>query len=122
MKRGDLVTVAAAGDYGKPRPAIIVQSDALLAVDSVLVALISSHRREAPLYRLSLSPTAQNGLREPSDVLVEKIIAMPRVKIGPTFGSVDDEQLLLLNRMLAFVLGLADLGAGDRQFAEPVAA
>jgi mRNA interferase MazF len=111
MKRGDFVTVALSGTYGKPRPAIIVQSDGLLAVDSVLVAILSTHQLAAPLYRLSLWPSAENGLREPSDVLVEKIFAVPRFKIGPAFGRASDEQMLELNGMLAFVLGLSEPAA-----------
>jgi len=106
MKRGDLVTVALPGSYGKPRPAIIVQSDGLSAVDSVLVAILSTYQLDAPLYRLSLSPSSANGLRESSDVLVEKLFAVPRAKIGPVFGRASDEQMLQLNGMLAFVLGL----------------
>ena len=29
MRRGDILTVAAPGDYGKPRPAVLIQSDLL---------------------------------------------------------------------------------------------
>ena len=108
MRRGDFVTVAISGDCGKPRPAIIVQSDGLEAVDSVLVATLSTHMRDAPLFRLPVSPTPRNGLREPSDILAEKLFAVPRVKVGPVFGRADDEQMLALNRMLAFVLGLTE--------------
>lgn len=108
MRRGDLVTVALSGDYGKPRPAIIVQADALTAVDSVLVATLSTHHLDTPLFRLPLVPSSKNGLREPSDVLVEKLFAVPRSKVGPVFGRADEEQMLTLNRTLAFVLGLAE--------------
>lgn len=110
MKRGDFVTVALAGDYGKPRPAIIIQSDGLAAIDSVLVATLSTHRQDAPLFRLQIEPNSRNGLRQTSDILAEKLFAVPRSKIGPVFGHADDEQMLALNRMLAFVLGLAEPG------------
>ena len=109
MKRGDLVTVALPGSYGKPRPALVVQSEGLFAVDSVLVAIISSHQIDAPLYRLPLAPSSKNGLREPSDVLAEKLFTIPRVKIGPIIGHASDEEMLALNRMLAFVLGLSEI-------------
>ncbi len=108
MRRGDFVTVALAGDYGKPRPAVIVQSDGLTTVDSILVAALSTHRQDAPLFRLQIEPNHRNGLRQPSDILAEKLFAVPRAKVGAVFGHADDEQMLALNRMLAFVLGLAD--------------
>jgi mRNA interferase MazF len=108
MKRGDLVTVAVAGDYGKPRPAVIIQSDMLMAVDSVLVVLVSSFRIEAPLYRLAIAEGDLTGLRQPSDIMVEKIIAVPRAKLGAVIGRLDAAQMLALNQMLAFVTGLAD--------------
>ncbi|MBW4051170.1 MAG: type II toxin-antitoxin system PemK/MazF family toxin [Proteobacteria bacterium] len=37
MKRGDVVTVAASGDYGKPRPAVIVQTNALPAAHASVI-------------------------------------------------------------------------------------
>jgi mRNA interferase MazF len=114
VKRGDLAIVAAPGDYGQPRPAVIVQSDELKHVDSVMVALISTHRIDAPLYRLSIAPEAKTGLKDPSDIMVEKVLASPRRRIGPVIGRLCDADLLVLNRMLAFALGLADLPATVR--------
>jgi mRNA interferase MazF len=35
MKRGDIVIAALRGDSGKPRPAVIIQSNRLVDVDSV---------------------------------------------------------------------------------------
>ena len=80
MRRGYIVTVVASGDYGKPRPAVVVQSDRLAATDSILVALMTSALVEAPLYRLSLLPDAMNGLKSPTQVMIDKIIAIPRTK------------------------------------------
>jgi mRNA interferase MazF len=111
VKRGDLVIVTAPGDYGQPRPAVIVQSDELKHVDSVMMALISTHRIDAPLYRLSIAAGAKTGLKNPSDIMVEKVLAIPRRRIGPVIGRLSDGDLLVLNRMLAFALGLADLPA-----------
>ncbi len=108
MKRGDIVTVSAPGDYGKPRPAVIVQSDALNAADSVLVALITSAVTDAPLYRLDLAPTATNGLKAVSQVMVDKVLAYPRAKCGPVIGHLLDADVLLLTTMLSVMIGLAD--------------
>jgi mRNA interferase MazF len=108
-RRGDLVIVAASGAYtGKPRPAVVVQSDRLPPLDSVLVVLITSEIVDAPLYRLSIAPTKANGLLEPSQVMVDKIVALPRDKCGHAIGRLDEAALIVLNRMLSTVLGLAD--------------
>lgn len=107
MRRGDLVIVSAPGDYGKPRPAVVVQSDRL-PLDSVLVALITSEIVDAPLYRLLIAPTEANGLVAPSQAMVDKIVALSRGKCGHVIGRLDDAALMVLNRMLSTVLGLAD--------------
>ena len=108
MRRGDLVTVAAQGDYGKPRPAVVIQSDALDAADSVLVALLTSTLADTPLYRLTLEPTAGNGLRAVSQVMVDKVLAYPRAKCGPVIGRLSPQDMLALNNMLLVMIGLAD--------------
>ena len=108
MKRGDIVTVTASGDYGKPRPAVIVQSDWLKAADSVLVALMTSALADAPLYRLSLEPDAINGLKLPTQIMIDKIVAMPRAKCGKVVGRLDERATIALNHMLSVVIGLAD--------------
>ena len=108
MKRGDLVTVALSGDYGKPRPALVIQSDFLPETDSVLVCLVTTVIRAAPLYRLSLAAGDESGLREPSQVMVDKIMAVRRDRCGAQIGRIDDAALLTLRRLLAFVVGIAD--------------
>ena len=108
MKRGDLVIVSAAGDYGKPRPAVVLQSDWLKATDSVLVALLTSVLVDAPLYRLQIEPSDANGLKATSQVTVDKIIAMPREKCGRIVGRIQETALIALNHMLSVVIGLAD--------------
>ncbi|MBS1165664.1 MAG: growth inhibitor PemK [Proteobacteria bacterium] len=108
MRRGDLLTVSAQGDTGKPRPAVVVQSDALDAADSVLVALLTSAIADAPLYRLTLEPTAGNGLKAVSQVMVDKVLAYPRAKCGPVIGRLSPTNMLALNSMLLVMIGLAD--------------
>jgi mRNA interferase MazF len=108
MKRGDLVTVSAQGDYGKPRPAVVIQSDALNAADSVLVALLTSAVADTPLYRLTVEPAAENGLRTVSQVMVDKVMAYPRAKCGPVIGHLSIADMLVLNNMLSVMIGLAD--------------
>lgn len=108
MKRGDIITASAPGAYGKPRPAIIVQSDWLSGTDSVLVALLTSTLREAPIFRLTVDSSPQTGLKVPSQIMVDKIVALPRAKCGPVIGRLDDGSVVALNRMLSLVLGLVD--------------
>jgi mRNA interferase MazF len=108
MKRGDIVAVAAKGDYGKPRPAVIVQSDTFDDTDSVLVCLITTTLRRAPLYRLDLPADSSTGLRKPSQVMVEKVIAVRREKCGRAIGRMAQVRLIALTRMLALLIGAAD--------------
>src|SRR5471030_1746689 len=108
MKRGDVVTVAISGDYGKPRPAVIIQSDWLDATESVLVCLMTTARNSAPLYRLDVSSIAASGLREASQVMVEKIMAVHRDKYRSVIGRIDAAELVSLNRLLALMVGVTD--------------
>jgi mRNA interferase MazF len=108
VKRGDLVTVAISGDYGKPRPALIIQSDNLPQTDSVLVCLLTTDPFAAPLYRLSLPADSATGLRQTSQVMVEKIMAVRRERCGAPIGRADTAAMLALSRLLAFVVGIAD--------------
>jgi mRNA interferase MazF len=108
VKRGDIVVVSSQGDYGKPRPAVVVQSDALAGADSVLVSLLTSETIDAPLYRLMVQPDDANGLRMPSQVMVDKIVAIPRAKSSAPIGSLDKTAMVALNHMLAVMIGIAD--------------
>ena len=108
MRRGDIVTVAAPGDYGKPRPAVEIQSDWLGETDSVLVFLFTSTLRDAPIYRLTVEPIPENGLQVVSQIMVDKIMAVRRDKCSASIGRLDNPAILVLNRMLALVVGIAD--------------
>ncbi|MGH7048555.1 MAG: type II toxin-antitoxin system PemK/MazF family toxin [Stellaceae bacterium] len=108
MKRGDLVTIALRGDYGKPRPALVIQSDFLPETDSVLVCLLTTMLRDAPLYRQSLPADEETGLREPSQIMVDKTMAVRRDRCSAPIGRVADTALLALRPLLAFVVGIAD--------------
>lgn len=108
MQRGQFVTVVAPGDYGKPRPALIVQSDLFDALPSVVICpLTSLIREDADQFRLDVTPSLQNGLREPSQIAIDKITVVPIAKIGMVIGKADDALLLRVNRALALFLGIA---------------
>ena len=109
MKRGDVVTVAASGDYGKPRPAVIVQTEALPAEHaSVIVCQMTSDIAEAPDFRVTIEPTGKNGLRTRSQIMADKPVTIRRERVGRKIGSLDDKDVTRLNVALAFVMGLAD--------------
>ena len=107
MTRGDLVTIVLSGDYGKPRPALVIQSDLFDAHPSVTILPVTSELRHAPLFRIAVTPSAANGLRKPSQVMVDKPQTVARAKIGKTIGRFDDEVILSVNRALAVFLGFA---------------
>ena len=107
MRRGDIVTVATPGDYGKPRPALVIQSDLFDPLSSVTLCLITSTLLEAPVFRITVDPSPENGLRRISQVEVDKIITVPRGRIGGVIGRLDDATLLKVSRSLAVFIGIA---------------
>lgn len=107
MKRGDLVTIALAGDFGKPRPALIIQSDQFDQTGTVTVLLVSGTLVDAPLIRTAIEPDSANGLRKRSQVMVDKAMSVKRDKIGTTIGHLDAETMLAVNRALAVFLAIA---------------
>ena len=107
MKRGDIVTIALSGDYGKPRPALVIQSDLFAEHPSVTVLPVTSERRDAPLFRIDVEPSDGNGLRKISAVMVDKPQTVARTRIGSTIGRLDDDSTLAVTRALAVFLGFA---------------
>ncbi|MFI6364326.1 type II toxin-antitoxin system PemK/MazF family toxin [Nocardia sp. NPDC050630] len=109
MKRGELWTIATGSGYtGKPRPVIIVQSDAFDSTASVTICPITSHDVDAPLARVMLEPTEDNGLRQPSYVMVDKVTTAPREKLGQRIGQASKQDMLRIDRYLVVFLGVAD--------------
>jgi mRNA interferase MazF len=107
VRRGDFVKVVTPGSYGKPRPAVIIQSDLFNQHPSISVLPLSSELRNAPLFRVPIEPTAMNGLDKTSEVMVDKIQTIPIEKIGGEIGRASDEEMLAINRALAIFLGFA---------------
>src|ERR1700758_1860896 len=109
MRRGDVVTVAAAGDYGQPRAAGIVETEALpLEHASLVVCQMTSDGDDAPDFRVLVEPSPRNGLRTRSHVMADKPVTIRRTRIGRKIGHLDDGDVARLNVALAFVMGLAD--------------
>lgn len=107
MKRGDLVTIALQGDFGKPRPALVIQSDFFDEHPSVTVLPVTGDLRETPLFRVTVAPTGANALSKPSQVMVDKCMTVAREKVGSVFGCLEAAQMLEVERCLAVFLGIA---------------
>jgi mRNA interferase MazF len=108
MSRGDLVIVAAPGDYGKPRPAVIVQSNAIPEIHaSVVICPMTSELVETE-FRITIEPGPETGLRVRSQVMVDKPVTIRRERIGQRIGQLGPADLARLSVALAFVMGLAD--------------
>ena len=106
MRRGDLITVVIAGDYGKPRPALVMQADVFEALGSVTIAPLTSTLYDAPLIRISVEPSAANGLRATSQVMTDKLMTVPRNRAGAVFGRLELGAIAQVELALARFLGL----------------
>jgi len=108
MSRGDVVIVAAPGDYGKPRPAVIVQSNAIPASHaSVVICQLTSELAEAD-FRITIEPEPETGIRMRSQVMADKPVTIRRERIGRLIGRLGAPDMARVNAALAFVIGLAD--------------
>ena len=101
------MTVALAGDFGKPRPALVIQADRFDATGTVAVLLMSGTLVDAPLIRRTIEPTPENGLRKRSQVMVDKIVAVRRDRIGDVIGCFDAKAMIGVTRALAVFLAIA---------------
>lgn len=107
MNRGDLVTIALPGDFSKPRPALVIQSDQFDQTGTVTVLLVSGTLVDAPLIRTTIDPTPTNGLRKRSQVMVDKAMSVKRDKIGAKIGHLEAEAMVAVTRALAVFFAIA---------------
>ena len=109
MRRGDVVIVAVTGDYGKPRPAVIVQTDAFHETHaSIIICQMTTDLADAPTFRINIEPNERNGLRARSQIMVDKPVTVRRERIGKVIGRLGNGEIGDLNKALAFMMGLAD--------------
>ena len=108
MKRGEIWTVAGANDYaGKPRPALILQDDRFDATKSITICVVTSDQSEAPLFRIPVTPSTQNGLNTDSMLMVDKITTVPKNKLGQRIGELEADDMARVNQAVLIFLGLA---------------
>lgn len=108
MRRGDIATVAPPREYGKPRPVLIIQSDAASAAPNIIYIPITSDLLRVPELRVPIAPSPENGLRLPSEIMVDIVQTSPREKFGKIIGHVDALTLIRVEAALSMHLGLVD--------------
>lgn len=106
MKRGDLIPVVLSGAYGKPRPALVIQSDLFARLPSVTILPVTTELRPIETFRIAVDPSQKNGLRAQSQIMVDKAHTIPRDKAGVPFGELELRTLKAVDRSLAVFLGL----------------
>jgi len=107
VKRGDLVAVALQGDYGKPRPALVIQSDLFNETHvSLTIVPVTSTIVDAPLFRVTVEPSRGNGLRTVSQIMVDKVTTVRRPRLGQTIGRLEEDVMLRVSRALALWFGI----------------
>ena len=107
MRRGDIVTVAIKGDYGKPRPALVIQSDLFDQHPSVTILPITGEIRDTPLFRYNVYQDNDNGLTKPSQIMIDKITTIKIDKVGNLIGQLSPRQMSEITRLVALWLGIA---------------
>ena len=109
MKRGEIWTVAGgSASAGKPRPAVIIQDDRFDANDSIVVCPLTTDPTPAPIFRLPVRPSSQSGVRALCWMMVDKVTAVPRKRLGSLVGSLNSDEMRTLNRSLFVFLGLSE--------------
>ncbi|TFF21929.1 type II toxin-antitoxin system PemK/MazF family toxin [Jiella endophytica] len=120
MKRGDVVLVSGQGDYGKARPAIVVQADHFAEyLGSITVVPLTSDLAKTIDLRVRIKPRGSNGLRAPSDAMVDKIQTYPRKKVFDVIGALEVDEMIALNRSLVVFLQLAGTILGTPAISYP---
>lgn len=106
VSRGDLVTAVFTGAYGKPRPALVVQSHAFADLPSMIVLPLTTHLQAAPLIRITVEVDGENGLDRRSQIMTDKAATVPRSKIGRRLGSINAATMDGVSRALGRFLGI----------------
>jgi mRNA interferase MazF len=108
LRRGEIWTAAAGSGYaGESRPVVIVQDDRFDATDSITVCAFTTDPTEAPLVRQPIVSNELNGLQQKSCLMIDKLITVPRSKLGMRIGQLADEDMVRMGRAMFVFLGLA---------------
>jgi mRNA interferase MazF len=108
VKRGEIWTTAAGSGYaGKPRPVVIIQNDLFDATASITVCAFTTDTTDAPLFRIPVDTDETTGIRQPSQLMVDKITTVPRAKLGEQIGQLSHDDMARLARSAVVFIGLA---------------
>ena len=108
MRRGETIIVSLAGDFGKPRPAVVVQMDKLAGLDTVIVCPLTSELSEELRLRPVIEPDETNGLRLTSQAMVDKITAVRLTRVRSSIGQLSPADMTRIDQVVGFVLGFRD--------------
>lgn len=105
--KGVIIVAALSGDYGKPRPALVVQSEQLSDLHSVVICPITSTIRDNIRHlRVTIEPGAENGIKFSSQIMLDKITSISTTRIGGVIGRADDETMRRVTQGLFVLLAL----------------
>ena len=108
MRRGEIWTVSGGRNYaGKGRAAVILQDDSFSGTASITICAFTTDPTDAPLFRLPIATTVDNGLRSPSRRMVDKITTVSKDKVGERIGRLSHADIVRLNQAIVVFLGLA---------------
>jgi mRNA interferase MazF len=106
VKRGDIVSVVLPRDFGKPRPAVVVQDDAFEGLPTVTLLPFTSDLQDAHLLRIGVEPTSNNGLDRTSQVQIDKVTTVRAEKVGGQIGTLDAALMRQVDEALGRFLGI----------------
>lgn len=86
----------------------MIQSDGFGSLSTVVVALFTSMLTEAPAVRPRFAPDTTNGLRQPSDLMVDILVTVRRDQVGGTIGRLDGDELARADRAILTLLRFAE--------------
>ena len=99
--RGEVWTIAASGSMSKPRPAVVVQSDACETANTVVVCPLTTFGNGG-----FIGPSESNGLAKPSRPMPQQVAAIKRARLGEMVGRLSDDEMELVSDALRDALGL----------------
>lgn len=108
MNRGDVVVAAAPGDTGKSRPWVVLRANRFAVHSRVTLVPLTSDLQDAPPLRVGLVPTPDNGLRVPSQAMIDRINSVAVARIGQVIGQLNATELTAIERAVLVYLGFAD--------------
>ena len=106
MKRGDIVLIVLTGEFGKPRPALVIQTDTAFPSEYITCIPITGTLKRVPDVRIPIDPTLQNGLTKPSELMVDLVQTASLSRFRDIIGRIDTETMTLVEKSLSLHLGM----------------